>query len=101
MTTLSFINLRSLLVLAGAEAFKRKEMLIKYVDVAHALRRLNKPLDTTLRLNAQPSAEDLQALYKVLFNAFGPGINMTLGALSLLWQYHLQSQRRPRKSEAA
>ena len=76
-------KLRILLVLAGSRAFQREEMVISRIDVFAAIHVLwpNEQLSPCPEF---PTQEDRSHMYKLMFNAFGPGINLTTSAFGVI-----------------
>lgn len=96
------VQLTMVLTLAGAETFRREEMTIQLEDVKKALRRLRpNEVESYQSCSIKTSIDEQRELYSILYNSFGPGINMTTHAYSLLrsavqvwhWKrYHVEEE---------
>jgi hypothetical protein len=90
-------KLQTVLMLAGAVAFKRKSMVITKLDVIAATRRVYpQTLDTFIPCLLPPSTTEVQTMYTLLTKTFGPGINLTNSAflvvrgLDCAWKRHIE-----------
>ena len=82
MFTEFFVQITMVLALAGAEAFRREEMVIRLEDLKKALGRLY-PDDVFHIVATKPTLNESQEMYTLLHARFGPGINMTREAFAL------------------
>lgn len=78
------IQLTVLLALTGAETFRRKEMVIRKSDVQTALKRRYPTKRFVVQDKPCILTKEKQEMYQILFQSFGPGINMTKDAYNLL-----------------
>jgi hypothetical protein len=82
MFTDFLVQITMVLALAGAEALRRQEMVIRVGDLRRALGRLY-PNDVFGIVTTKPTLNESQELYALLHARFGPGINMTCEAFAL------------------